>query len=553
MKKVPTKSNSIKQKPSLTKPSISLSYLSCPQCKQSIPSINKYIISPSSPYELSLSLSCSKCSFSNKTFKLSSINKSSKDSVSFMTFCPSHNVKAISYQYSRCNENICEKCTYESHRQHPLLTYKEYYNEIDVKLPFHSMEQYEKYSKEVIVKNQQYKQILIDKINRKILEYSNTKKEIEASLEKNTTINKNLIDFLKVLYHNYLNSNASIQIIENFNHICQINKNNFSIESSISSSIEYLSSSLISFYNTNYIIHPYHIFSGIVFDGKGHKSGISALIQLSHSENPLITGSLDKTIKIWESKRTYSCIKTLEGHSRAINVLCEFHNGYVGSASSDSTVIIWDVINFIRITTVCAHSSFVFGLIQLTDKRIVTASDDCDVIIWSSEFKKLGKIEFAKEAFCVIEIKSDDPSRKRIAVGLGDNFIWLCYVNNKYFDVVQKDPLTGHKGSVRTLATMEDGRLLSGSNDNTIKVWDVMSKLCLLTLEEHYLYLNSITQLRDGRVVSASFDDTVKVWNKENFKCLSTLTGHRSFNVVIEMIDGRIATGSSDNYLSLWY
>ena len=67
------------------------------------------------------------------------------------------------------------------------------------------------------------------------------------------------------------------------------------------------------------------------------------------------------------------------------------------------------------------------------------------------------------------------------------------------------------------------------------------------------MYLNSITQLRDGRVVSASFDDTVKVWNKENFKCLSTLTGHRSFNVVIEMIDGRIATGSSDNYLSLWY
>ena len=197
MKKVPTKSNSIKQKPSLTKPSISLSYLSCPQCKQSIPSINKYIISPSSPYELSLSLSCSKCSFSNKTFKLSSINKSSKDSVSFMTFCPSHNVKAISYHCSRCNENICEKCTYESHRQHPLLTYKEYYNEIDVKLPFHSMEQYEKYSKEVIVKNQQYKQILIDKINRKILEYSNTKKEIEASIKVIDKITGNT--FLRIL------------------------------------------------------------------------------------------------------------------------------------------------------------------------------------------------------------------------------------------------------------------------------------------------------------------------------------------------------------------
>lgn len=529
-------------------------YLTCPQCRTTIPVINKYTIDKKAPYNINVSLNCSKCSYIGKEYPLTTITQSlnGKDSVSFCNFCDKHETKKISYHCTRCNENICEKCSYEFHKQHQILTYKEYYNEIDIKLPFQSIEQYEKYSDEYLKKNESYKKIIIDKINKKILEYSNTKKEIESSLEKNMIINKNLISFVKILYRNYLSNNSSIQIIENFNHIYQNNKNQFDREAS-SLSIEYLSRALITYFESNHIIHPYHIHSSIIFDTKGHKSGISAMIQLSHSRNPIITGSLDKTIKIWESNRTYACIKTLEGHSRAINVLCEFKSGLVGSASSDCTVIIWDVVHYIKITTVLAHSSFVFGLFQIDDTRIITGSDDCTVMIWSNQFKNLGKIQFTNEAFCVIEVKSDDQTRKRIAVGLGDYSIWLCYVNNKYYDVTQKEALQGHKGSVRTLATMVDGRLLSGSNDNTIKVWDIIQKRCLCTLENHYLYLNCIIQLKDGRIVSGSFDDTIKIWNVENFKCLTTLSGHRSFNCVIELIDGRLASGSSDNYLSLWY
>jgi len=42
--------------------------------------------------------------------------------------------------------------------------------------------------------------------------------------------------------------------------------------------------------------------------------------------------------------------------------------------------------------------------------------------------------------------------------------------------------LTGHTGFVQTLAVTADGRwVISGSTDNTLKVWDIFDGNCLVT------------------------------------------------------------------------
>ena len=62
---------------------------------------------------------------------------------------------------------------------------------------------------------------------------------------------------------------------------------------------------------------------------------------------------------------------------------------------------------------------------------------------------------------------------------------------------------------------MADGsRLFSGSNDNTIKVWDVATGTCLQTLQGHTDWVNSVCVSADGsRLFSGSWDNTIKVWN----------------------------------------
>jgi WD40 repeat protein len=60
-----------------------------------------------------------------------------------------------------------------------------------------------------------------------------------------------------------------------------------------------------------------------------------------------------------------------------------------------------------------------------------------------------------------------------------------------------------------------DGRqIVSGSADNTLKVWDAETGQLALTLEGHSDYVNSVSFSPDGRrIVSGSYDDTLKVWD----------------------------------------
>ena len=45
--------------------------------------------------------------------------------------------------------------------------------------------------------------------------------------------------------------------------------------------------------------------------------------------------------------------------------------------------------------------------------------------------------------------------------------------------------LQGHEGTVWSVAALEGGLLASGSEDNTVKVWEVASGRCVATLQGH--------------------------------------------------------------------
>ena len=56
-------------------------------------------------------------------------------------------------------------------------------------------------------------------------------------------------------------------------------------------------------------------------------------------------------------------------------------------------------------------------------------------------------------------------------------------------------------------------KVASGSDDNTVKLWDVMSGECLQTLEGHSHRVNSVSFSPDGtKVATGSFDNTIKIW-----------------------------------------
>jgi WD40 repeat protein len=117
--------------------------------------------------------------------------------------------------------------------------------------------------------------------------------------------------------------------------------------------------------------------------------------------------------------------------------------------------------------------------------------------------------------------------------------------------------LEGHEGEVFCVAVTPDGKkIVSGSEDETMKVWDVESFRCLATLK-NFSDVYGIDVTPNGKmVVGGLLDKTLRVWDLETGKLLSILKGHTKCIgpwAVAAMPDGkRVVSGSHDGTIKVW-
>ncbi|MGH2413942.1 MAG: WD40 repeat domain-containing protein, partial [Microcystaceae cyanobacterium] len=121
---------------------------------------------------------------------------------------------------------------------------------------------------------------------------------------------------------------------------------------------------------------------------------------------------------------------------------------------------------------------------------------------------------------------------------------------------------------VLAVAVSPDGKtLVSGSVDRTVKLWDIHTSQCLQTLEEHTSRVWSVafsptpfSPLTQGgteggyMLATGSEDKTLKLWNVETGQCLKTLQGHQNLLKSIAFSpDGQtLVTSSFDETMKIW-
>lgn len=183
-------------------------------------------------------------------------------------------------------------------------------------------------------------------------------------------------------------------------------------------------------------------------------------------ETKAITGSRDRTIRVWDLK-TYKCLKVYGGpnHRPVTNTpppMEERPERVISNPSMNGTL----AGNEIYCVPSDYHDASILCL-QYDNEIMVTGSSDYTCIVWDIT---------------------------------GDEFVPM-------------HRLRGHEAGVLDVC-LDDKYIISCSKDAMIKVWDRKTGTCVRTLKGHRGPVNAV-QLRGNFLVSASGDGVAKLWNLE--------------------------------------
>lgn len=283
---------------------------------------------------------------------------------------------------------------------------------------------------------------------------------------------------------------------------------------------------------------------------QGHASYINVLV-LSPDGETLISGSADKTIKLWDLK-TGRERQTLTGHTSFVNALAISPDGStLVSGSADRTIRVWDLTTGNQRQVLTGHTSFINALVITADgETLISGSADKTIKFWNLATGKLLRTLTGHHSFVnTLAISSDD---RILASGSADKTIKLWdLATGKLLQT-----LTGHHDYVNAIVITPDGKtLISGSADKTIKLWDLATGQELQTLTGHTGYVMALAVHPNGKTLaSSSSDGTVKLWNLTTGNVIRTFTGysHHIDYFVVSADWQTIATGSSDRVIKIW-
>jgi WD40 repeat protein len=264
------------------------------------------------------------------------------------------------------------------------------------------------------------------------------------------------------------------------------------------------------------------------------------------------------------------CEFTLEGHTYWIytcNILSNGKDFRLITSSFDSTLKIWNLQKrncdiTLRNNEYCyaclpndssgpCCSGSCFAWQAERDNRIVTALYS-KLYVQKIHKKHNGDFDIKFEGHIDFISCCSIISNTRLVSGSFDRTL-------KVWDLLTKKcelTLVGHTGWIKCCAVLPDRngfRLVSGSLDKTLKIWNLQTGKCELTLEGHSDIIECCAVLSEGHLVSGSADKTLKVWNVNTGKCELTLEGHSDIVQCCAILpDGRIISGSDDGTLKIW-
>lgn len=270
----------------------------------------------------------------------------------------------------------------------------------------------------------------------------------------------------------------------------------------------------------------------------GHSGSVYS-VAYSPDGGQIASGSFDRMIKIWNAT-TGEVQKTLLGHSCPVRSVAFSPDGkQIASGSSDSTIKIWNTTTGELQRTIPGHSGQVRSVVFSTDgKQLASGSRDRKVKLWDAVTGELQKtlVDHARSVNTVVF----SPDGRYIASGSSDTVVNLWDTKTGGIKKVlatraspKKDFHMMWSEEVHTLAFSPNGKsIVSGSDDSSIKVWDISMEDDQDIPESHLSWVMFVRFSPNGKqIVSGSIDglNYLKFWDATTGDLQRTLKSEEIF------------------------
>jgi len=309
---------------------------------------------------------------------------------------------------------------------------------------------------------------------------------------------------------------------------------------------------------------------------RGHTRGINCLAyslrnlvvkDFDHEDSQelpiLASGSRGET-KLWDLTKgelmaTFAEFPwVLSGSVGEVKSLAFSADGQIlASVGTDAKIKIWHTGALDLIDILHKHNGEVRCVAFTPDgKMLATGGDDRKILFWDLRDRQVKMVLSLDDTAAHSLVLSPDGqivitgSYRKIKVWRRSDF------RSQESSIDLLHTLMGHTHIVSSLAISDDAQfLVSGSRDQTVKIWQLATGELIHTLKGHQDEVYTVALSPDGKIIaSGSGDKSIKLWSVETGELLATFTGHTDKVTALAFTTSGdiLLSGSLDKTIKIW-
>lgn len=283
----------------------------------------------------------------------------------------------------------------------------------------------------------------------------------------------------------------------------------------------------------------------------GHLGPVMS-VAFSPDGTRLASGGMEKTIRLWPVLDGASSLP-IENGGNVYGLSFNRDGSLLAAGGEDGQVKLWKTQTH-AFEPFSKHAAAVYSLSFSPDGKWLASSDFAGRIRVQhvpdgTLLRNFSTLSFSTPGGLSAWSVRFSPDGARIAVAYSKYIrVW------NVADQTVFGTFSGHAALVRNIAFSPDGSLLaSGSQDRTIKLWDMQRRTLRATIA-HSNGIRDLLFLPHSSIVAGGDDGALTFWDVNSRRVLKTLAGHEGWVRSLSVSpDGTfIASGSMDRSIRLW-